>query len=147
MIKALSLAAALAFATPALAGMVPQATPASADARSPEAVAFEARAEVFKARMAQMNIEFKAAIDGAAGDQDRGMAAVNAVLASYQPDIAAFLADFDRFIDSEAAGAPDDAARQGMDAARTAVRQSLEGLPDQMRAGARTLIANQAAAN
>ena len=65
MIKALSLAAALAFATPALAGMVPQATPASADARSPEAVAFEAR----------------------------------------------------------------------------------EGLPDQMRAGARTLIANQAAAN
>ncbi|WP_339932570.1 hypothetical protein [uncultured Brevundimonas sp.] len=146
MIKALSLAAALAFATPALAGMVPQAAPAAA-AKSAEEVAFEARAEVFKARMAQMNTEFEAAVDGAGGDQTRGMAAVNAVLARYQPDIAAFLTDFDQFIDSQAAGAPDDAARQGMGAAKTAVRQSLEAMPDQMRAGARTAIARQVAGN
>tara|TARA_R110002167_G_scaffold331110_1_gene537827 strand:- start:50 stop:490 length:441 start_codon:yes stop_codon:yes gene_type:complete len=142
MIKALSLAAALAVATPALAVAAPQAAPAAAEVKSPEEIAFEARAEAFKARMTQMNTEFNAAVDGAGGDQTRGMAAVDAVLARYQPDIAAFLADFDRFIDSEAAGAPDEAA-QGMNAAKMAVRQSLEAMPDQMRAGAQTAIASQ----
>ncbi|WP_417230858.1 hypothetical protein [Brevundimonas sp.] len=146
MIKALSLAAALACATPAFAVTVPQATPAAAETKSPEEIVFDARAEAFKARMAQMKLEFSAAVDGAAGDQSRGMAAVEVVLARYQPDISAFLDDFDRFIASEAAGAPDDMARQGLDAAKTAVHQAIEGLPDQMRAEARTAIARQATA-
>lgn len=144
MIKALSLAAALALATPALAVAAPQAAPAAvADAKSPEEIAFEARADAFKARMDQMQSEFGAAIEEAHGDEARGMAAVDVVLARYQPDIASFLNDFDQFIDGQAASAPDETTVQALISAKSAVRQSLEGLPGQMRAGARTAIAAQ----
>lgn len=148
MIKALSLAAALALITPALAVAAPQAAPAAAaeaEAKSPAEIAFEARADAFKARMTQMQSEFRAAIGDAHGDEARGMAAVDAVLARYHPEIVSFLNDFDRFIDSQAATAPDDTTRQALTAAKSAVRQSLENMPDQMRTGARTAIANQSA--
>tara|TARA_R110002124_G_scaffold269426_1_gene437326 strand:+ start:785 stop:1228 length:444 start_codon:yes stop_codon:yes gene_type:complete len=143
MIKALSLAAALALAAPALAVAAPQAAPAAAEAKSPEEIAFEARADAFKARMEQMQSEFGAAIGEAHGDEARGMAAVDAVLARYQPDITSFLNDFDQFIDTQIATNPDETAHQALIAAKAAVRQSLEGLPSQMRTGARTAIAAQ----
>lgn len=143
MIKALSFAAALAVATPALAVAVPQTAPAAAEVKSPEEIAFEARADAFKARMEQMQSEFGAAIGEAHGDEVRGMAAVDAVLARYQPDITSFLNDFDQFIDTQIATNTDETAHEALISAKAAVRQSLEGLPGQMRAGARTAIAAQ----
>ncbi|MGV9006996.1 MAG: hypothetical protein ACOH1H_09705 [Brevundimonas sp.] len=138
--------AALAFAAPALAAPAPQTPPVAAEAKSPEEIAFQARADAFKDRMMQMQAEFRTAVTGAGGDEARGMAAVDAVLARYHPDVEAFLTDFDQFIDSQAAGATDATTQQSLMAAKTAVRQSLEAMPEQMRSGARTAIAAQVAA-
>ena len=139
--------AVLAVAAPALARQNPPPAAVAEAPKTAEEIAFQARADAFKIRMMQMQSEFQAAVAGAQGDEARGLAAVDAVLARYQPDVAAFLGDFDRFIDTQVATAPDDTSRQALTAAKTAVRQSLEGMPAQMRAGARTAIAGQVASH
>jgi hypothetical protein len=141
----LAASAVLAFAAPAFAQDAPAAPPA-AEAPSAAEVELEATGEAFKARMEQMQGEIEAAITGAGADQAKGMADVDAILARYQPDIEGFIVAFEAFMDTEAAGAPDDATRQEMLGAKAGVRMALTGLPAQIRTAAQASFAAQAAA-
>ena len=141
----LAASAVLAFAAPALAQEAPAAPPA-AEAPSAASIAMEARGEAFKARMALMQGELETAITGAGSDQARGMAEVDAILARYQPDIDGFIADFDAFIDAEAAAETDEAKRSEMAAAKMGVRAALGGMSAQIRAGAQAALTAQATA-
>ncbi|PQZ78617.1 MULTISPECIES: translation initiation factor IF-2 [unclassified Brevundimonas] len=144
----LAATAALAFAVPAFAQEAPAAAPAAAEApvKSPAEIEMEAKAQAFEARMAQLQPELEAAITASGGDQTKGMADVDAVLARYQPDIEGFATQLEAFIDSEIAATTDDAKRQQMTEARGQVGPALRGIPAQIRAGAAQAIAAQAAA-
>ncbi|WP_292032003.1 MULTISPECIES: hypothetical protein [unclassified Brevundimonas] len=148
----LAATATLAFAAPALAQEAPAAAPqASAPAvpaapKSAEELAMEAKADAFEARMAQMQPELEAAVRGSGGDQAKGLADVNVVLARYQPDIEAFATAVEGFFDAQIAASTDDAAKQQMTAARAQVGPALRGIPDQIRAGVPQAIASLNAA-
>lgn len=144
----LAATATLAFAAPAFAQEAPVAAPAPAEApaKSAAEIEMEAKAQAFEARMAQLQPELEAAITASGGDQTKGMADVDAVLARFQPDIEGFATELEAFIDSEIATTTDDAKRQGMTAARAEVGPALRGIPAQIRAGAAQAIAAQAAA-
>ena len=144
----LAATATLAFAAPAFAQEAPAAAPAPAEApaKSAAEVEMEAKAQAFEARMAQLQPELEAAITASGGDQTKGMAAVDAVLARYQPEIEGFAAQLEAFIDSEIAATTDENKRQQMTAARAQVGPALRGIPAQIRAGAAQAIAAQAAA-
>ncbi len=141
----LAASAVLAFAAPVLAQEAPAAPPA-AEAKSAAEIAFEAKGEAFQARMEQMQGELETAITAAGADQAKGMADVDAIIARYQPEVDTFIADFEAFIDAEAANAPDDAARAQLEGAKTGVRTALSGLPAQIRAGAQAALTAQATA-
>lgn len=144
----LAATATLAFAAPAFAQEAPAAAPAPAEApaKSAAEVEMEAKAQAFEARMAQLQPELEAAIIASGGDQTKGMADVDAVLARYQPEIEGFAAQLEAFIDSEIAATTDENKRQQMTAARAQVGPALRGIPAQIRAGAAQAIAAQAAA-
>ena len=143
----LAASAVLAFAVPAAAQEAPApAAPPAAEAKSAAEIAFEAKGEAFQARMEQMQGELEAAINAAGGDQTKGMADVDAIIARYQPGLDTFIADFEAFLDAEAANAPDDAARAELAGAKVGVRTALGGLPAQIRAGAQAALTAQAAA-
>lgn len=141
----LAAAAVLAFAAPAIAQEAPPAPPA-AEAKSAAEIAFEAKGEAFQARMEQMQTELERAITGAGSDQAKGMADVDAIIARYQPEVDTFITDFEAFIDSEAATAPDEATRAQLEGAKTGVRAALSSLPAQIRAGAEAALTAQATA-
>ena len=154
---ALAATAALAFATPVFAAPVfaqeaPAAAPAPVDVPAPPAtksaaeIEMEAKAKAFETRMAQLQPELEAAVAASGGDQTKGMADVDAVLARYQPAIEDFAVQLEAFIDSEIATTTDEAKRQEMTAARAQVGPALRGIPAQIRAGAAQAIAAQAAA-
>lgn len=145
----LAATATLAFAAPALAQEAPAAAPqaaAPAAPKSAEELAMEAKAQAFEARMAQMQPELEAAVRGSGGDQTKGLADVNVVLARYQPDIEAFATAVEGFFDSQIAASTDEAAKQQMTAARAQVGPALRGIPDQIRAGVPQAIASLNAA-
>jgi hypothetical protein len=144
----LAATATLAFAAPVFAQEAPAAAPAPAEApaKSAAEVEMEAKAQAFEARMAQLQPELEAAITASGGDQTKGMADVDAILARYQPEIEGFAAQLEAFIDSEIAATTDESKRQQMTAARAQVGPALRGIPAQIRAGAAQAIAAQAAA-
>ena len=144
----LAATATLAFAAPAFAQQAPAPAAAEAAARtlSPEEAEMEAKAQAFEARLAQMQPELEAAVKASGGDQAKGMADVNAVLARYQPDIESFAVALETFFDGQLATAPDDATRQQLTAAKAQVGPMLRGIPDQIRAGAPEAITAMAAA-
>lgn len=139
----LAASAALAFAAPALAQEAPAAPPV-AEAKSAAEIAMDAKGEAFGLRMDQMQTELAAAVTAAGTDQARGMADVDAILARYQPDIDAFMNDFDAFIDEMVAAETDEAERTKMAGAKVGVRAALGGIPAQMRAGAEIALQAQA---
>ena len=141
----LAASAVLAFAAPAIAQEAPAAPPA-AEAKSAAELAFEAKGEAFQARMEQMQAELESAVTAAGSDQAKGMADVDAILARYQPEIDGFVADFETFIDAEAAAETDETKRAQMTGAKAGIRAALSGLPAQIRAGAQAALAAQAAA-
>jgi len=141
----LAASAVLAFAAPAIAQDAPAAPPV-AEAKSANEIAFEAKGEAFQARMEQMQGELEAAVTGAGTDQAKGMADVDAIIARYQPEVDAFIVEFESFIDTEAGSAPDDATRAQLEGAKTGVRMALTGLPAQIRAGAQAALTAQATA-
>jgi hypothetical protein len=105
----------------------------------------EAKAQAFEARLSQMQPELEAAVKASGGDQTKGMADVDAVLARYRPDIEGFAVALETFFDGQMATAPDDATRQQLTAAKAQVGPMLRGIPDQIRAGAPEAIASMAA--
>ena len=142
----LAATATLAFAAPAFAQEAAAPAPAAAPAKSAAEIEMEAKAQAFEARMGQLQPELEAAIMASGGDQTKGMADVDAVLARYQPDIEGFATQLEAFIDGEIATTTDEAKRQEMTAARAQVGPALRGIPAQIRAGAAQAIAAQAAA-
>lgn len=144
----LAATATLAFAAPAFAQDVPTPATAEAPARalSPEEIEMQTKSQAFEARLAQMQPELEAAVKASGGDQTKGMADVNAVLARYQPDIEGFAAALETFLDGQLAIAPDDEARQELTVAKDQVGPMLRGIPDQIRAGAPKAIAAMATA-
>ena len=142
----LAATATLAFAAPAFAQEAAAPAPAAAPAKSAAELEMEAKAQAFEARMGQLQPELEAAIMASGGDQTKGMADVDAVLARYQPDIEGFATQLEAFIDGEIATTTDEAKRQEMTAARAQVGPALRGIPAQIRAGAAQAIAAQAAA-
>lgn len=147
----LAASATLAFAAPAFAQDAPPARPAAAEAPAPapvksaEEVEMEARAEAFQARMTQMGPELEAAVKASGGDQTKGMADIDAVLARYQPDIESFASALDAFFDAQIASAPDDATREQMTAAKGQAGPMLRAVPEQIRAQAAQAITAQGA--
>ncbi len=119
--------------TAALAQEAPPAVPAPALA--PEVVAFDARVAAYEERIAAMETEMQAAVAAAAGDTARRDAALDAILARYQPEADAFAEEVSAFINGRAALAPEprrpamlEAARVMSQQARLAPRMIRDGL-------------------
>lgn len=142
----LAASAALAFAAPALAQDAPTAPPAAAaEAVDPAEAALEARGEAFGERMEAMAAEMQAAITAAAGDQARASAALDAIVAQYQPEADAFADELKVFFDTKAASAPE-AEKAELTTAATTVVPMIKGLPTMVRGQVETAAAAGAAA-
>ncbi|MNS85879.1 hypothetical protein D3C72_1197560 [compost metagenome] len=141
--------ATLAFASPVFAQDTPSASPqapAPQDAKSPEVIAFDAKSKAFGVRLAQLQSEFNVAIAAANGDQAKGMADIETLLARYEPEIDAFALDLEAFFDGQIAAADDDTRREALIATKAAKIASLHGMADQVRTIAAQFITAAAAA-
>lgn len=126
--------AALAVAAPALAQTPAPAAPpaAAAETVDPAEAALEARGEAFGARMQAMGAEMQAAVTAAAGDQAAADAALDAIVARYQPEADAFAVDLKAFFDGKAATGTE-AEKTEMATAASTVVPMIQGLPAMMR--------------
>lgn len=97
MIRALVLAAALASA-PALVLAQDAPAPAAEAAPAPGEAELEAAAAAFGARIQTMGEEMQAAVTAAGGDAAKQDADLDAIEARYQPDVDAFLAALETFL-------------------------------------------------
>lgn len=140
----LAASAALAFAVPAFAQDAPAAPPA-AEAVDPAEAALDAKGEAFGARMEAMGGEMQAAITAAAGDTAAADAALDAIVARYQPDADAFSAELKVFFDAKAAAGTEEQKAEMASAASTVVPM-IQGLPAMVR-GQITQAAAAAAAS
>jgi hypothetical protein len=127
----LAASAVLAFAAPALAQDAPVAPPVAA-AADPLEAALEAKGEAFGARMEAMGAEMQAAITAAAGDRAAADAALDAIVARYQPEADAFSAELKAFFDARTAAGTEEEKVQ-MAAAAAAVVPMIQGLPAMVR--------------
>lgn len=132
MIRALVLAAALASA-PALVLAQEAAAPAAEAAPAPGEAEFETAAAAFGARIQAMGEEMQAAVTAAAGDAAKQDADLDAIEARYQPDVDAFLAALETFVQQQAAAAPE-GERAEMTAGLTAAGPQIRAVPAQVRA-------------
>ncbi len=128
----LAATAILAFAAPALAQTAPAAPPPSVEAQDPAEAAFEAKAEVFGARMETMAGEMQAAVTAAGGDQARATVALDALVATYQPEADAFAAELEAFLAGRLAGASEEQLAQ-MAAVGPMLMVQIKGGPKQAR--------------
>ena len=140
----LAASAVLAFAAPAFAQDAPAAPPA-AEAVDPAEAALEVRGEAFGARMEAMAGEMQAAITAAAGDQAQASAALDAIVAQYQPEADAFADELKVFLDTKAASAPE-AEKAELTTAATTVVPMIKGLPTMVRGQVETATAAAAGA-
>ncbi|WEK57816.1 MAG: hypothetical protein P0Y52_14940 [Candidatus Brevundimonas phytovorans] len=154
MIRALSLVAtaALAFAAPVVAQQAPAANSGPPiilpiSPKSPAEAELEVKTEAFKIRIAPLQAELHAAVRASGGDTAKGMAAVDAVLARYRPDIESYAVELDAYFDGLIGEAPDDATRQRIAADKAKAGATLRGIPDQIRAGAPQAIASMGGAS
>ena len=137
MIRPLCFAAALMLASPAFAQTAPaptapaQAAPAETPP-SPEAAAFEARSDAFGARIQTMAQEMQDALTAAGADTARRASDLDAIEARYQPEVDAFIADLQAFIETQASTlSPDEAAQ--MRAGVMAALPQIQGVPRMVR--------------
>lgn len=124
----LAASAALALASPVFAQTAapPYATTAEAEA------ALQARGAALMASMEAMKTEMGAAATAAGGDRTRLTAALDAIVARYQPAADAFAAEMEAFFANPPADTPPE-QRAGMAQAGPLVVTQLRGLPDMMR--------------
>lgn len=127
----LAASAVLAFAAPALAQQAPAAPPAATADADAEA-AFEARGEAFGARMEEMGAEMQTAVADAAGDRVKAGAALDVIVAKYQPEADAFADELIAFISSQMANAPEEQRAQ-MTAMGPMISAQVKGAPGQAR--------------
>jgi len=126
-------AAGLAAGSPA----APQdAAPPSAPAEAPASsdAAINAAAETFRAQVAAMNEEVRAAVQAAGSNRRRASARVEEILARHQPGIDSFAARLEAWFDQRAAAAATDEARASVVQTGAASVARVRGVPDQVRA-------------
>lgn len=130
--------AMLAFAAPAAAWAqtAPAAPPPATveQAPTPEQLAFQARADAFKARMEVMAGEMRTVLTASGGDQAAASAQLDAITARYQPEADAFGDEVVALINSEAAKTTNEAEKAEMLAAAPQVRTAIGSIPAQIRA-------------
>ncbi|MNT18313.1 hypothetical protein D3C72_1535050 [compost metagenome] len=137
---ALAATTILALAAPTFAQEAPAAAPQAAaseeatpeEAKSPEVLAFEAKAAAFDLRLVQLQSELEAAIASAAGDQAKGMAEVEIILARYEPEIDAYAPEMEAFYDSQIAAA-DDPQREALINTKTQKSAFIRGMTSHVR--------------
>lgn len=130
----LAATAALALAAPVLAQEPPtQPVAAAVEAKSPEVLAFEARAAAFSDRLALFKSELEAAIAASRGDQAKGMADIEVIIARYEPEIDAFAPELEAYFDAQIADAADDAQRQTLIAAKATNSAGVRGMTNHVR--------------
>lgn len=127
----LAASAALAFAAPAMAQTAPAAAP-TVEAVDPAEAALEAKGEAFGARMQAMGDEMQAAITAAAGDRAAAGAALDAIVARYQPEADAFSDELKAFFDAKAATGTEE-QRTELATAASSVVPMIQGLPALVR--------------
>ncbi|NJC40780.1 hypothetical protein GGQ87_001038 [Brevundimonas alba] len=128
----LAASAVLAFAAPAFAQDAPAAPPAASAEDTAAQAAFEAKGEAFGARMEAMGGEMQAAVTAANGDQARATAALDVIVAKYQPEADTFATELEAFITSQMANAPEEQRAQ-MVAMGPMISAQVKGAPAQMR--------------
>lgn len=145
----LAATASLALAAPAFAQDAPATPPppaTSKEAKSPDVLAFETRSEAFGARLDQFQTELEAAISAAGGDQAKGMAEIEIIIARYEPEIDAFVPELEAFFDSQIAVAANDAEREALTTAKTSNSTGLRGMANHVRTVSPQFITAAAAA-
>lgn len=140
---ALAAAAVLAFSTPALAQETPAQPAPEAPARQPtaEEIAFGQRAEAFDARMQAMIGEIQTTLADAATNGAQKTQAVDAILATYTPEINTFADDLQAFLTARQAAATDPAEQAAIAQALAQAPAGVRGIPDQVRSGVAQAIA------
>lgn len=131
----LAASAVLALGAPAFAQDAPAATPATppaAEAVDPAEAALDAKGEAFGARMQTMGAEMQSAITAAAGDKTAADAALDAIVARYQPEADAFSAELKTFFDARATTGTEEEKAEMATAASTVVPM-IQGLPAMVR--------------
>ncbi len=126
--------AALAIAAPAFAQTAPApAAPPAAEAVDPAEAALEAKGEAFGQSMQAMAGEMQSAITAAAGDQTRGNAALDAIVARYQPQADSLAADVQTFLDAKMASSTDEQEKASLASAGPAAVAQIKGVPAMVR--------------
>ncbi|MNR52409.1 hypothetical protein D3C85_1722550 [compost metagenome] len=95
--------------------------------------------------MAQLQAELEAVIAAAGGDQAKGMADIEIILARYEPEIDAFVPEIEAFYDSQIAAA-DDSQRETLINTKTASSAFLRGMTSHVRTVAPDFITAAASA-
>lgn len=127
----LAASAALAFAAPVLAQDAPAAPP-TAEAGADAEAAFQAKGEAFGARMDAMGAEMRTAVTEAAGDRAKAGAALDAIVAKYQPEADAFAVELQAFIASQMGNVPEEQRAQ-VEAMAPLISARVTGAPAQAR--------------
>ncbi len=138
----LAASAALVLSAPVVA--VPAMAVAAQVAAVTEAE-MEAKTQAFEARMAEMNKELQAALDGSGGNADKAKADTDAIITRYTPDITGFTTDFESFLNGQIEQETDAEKRQQMVTIRDQALPVIRTIPDQLRNSIQQAIANQAA--
>lgn len=135
----MSIRIALAAGLMALTGtpaIVAAQTPASQEtpAQTVSEEELEAMGEAFEERMEALKVELSNAIDAAQGDRAKLSTDVDAILATYQPEIEVFISKVESYLDGRLAAATDEKERQELATARASVGEALRGLSAQIKA-------------
>lgn len=138
----LAASAALVLSAPVVA--VPAMAVAAQVAAVTEAE-MEAKTQAFEARMAEMNKELQAALDGSGGNADKAKADTDAIITRYTPDITGFTTDIESFLNGQIEQETDAEKRQQMVTIRDQALPVIRTIPDQLRNSIQQAIANQAA--
>ncbi|MDZ4108983.1 MAG: translation initiation factor IF-2 [Brevundimonas sp.] len=138
-------AAAHAPAYAQTAPTAPPAAPSATEVADPAEAALEAKGEAFSVRMQAMGAEMQAAITAAAGDPVAAGAALDAIVAQYQPEADAFSAELKAFFDARGAVGTEE-EQVGMALAAAAVVPAIQGVPAMVRGQVEQASATAAAA-
>ena len=137
--------AALALSAPVIAA--PAVAVAAVQAAAVTEAQMEAKTQAFEARMAEMNKELQAALDGSGGDATKAKADTDAIITRYTPEITSFTTDFESFLNGQIASETDAEKRQQMETIRDQALPVIRTIPDQLRNSIQQAINNRPAAD
>jgi len=142
----LAASAALALAAPAFAQDAPApSAPAATEQMDPVQAAFEAKGEAFGDHMRAMAGEMQAAVTAAGGDSARANAALDAIVARYQPEADSLAVDLQGFLDHVAATSTDSEKKAQLAAQGPMAIAQIKGVPAMVRAQIQAAAAAPAA--